>query len=77
MQALANLYRELTLAAMAPYAVTRPVAAQAPAALGVKMMSPAPGVDRPRQAGMAWMEMAAAEVKAENNIHRFVEFAFF
>jgi hypothetical protein len=68
MQALANLFRELTLAAMAPYEATRPVAAQAPAALGVKMISPAPGVDCPRQAGTAWMEMAAAEVKAVNNI---------
>ncbi len=77
MQVLANLYWELTLAAMAPYAVTRPMAAQAPAALGVKMMSPAPGVDRPRQVGTAWMEMVAAEVKAVNNIRRFVEFAFF
>ncbi len=33
---------------LAPHSATVPVAAQAPEALEVNMMSPAPGVDHPR-----------------------------
>jgi hypothetical protein len=73
-----ELALELTLAAMAPYAATEPVAAQAPATLEV--ISPTAGVTRPRtrwQAGAVWMAMAAAEAKAVKNIRRFAEFVFF
>jgi hypothetical protein len=44
----ANVCRELTLGAMAPYATTKPVTAQASAALGLQMMSMTAGVARPR-----------------------------
>ncbi len=62
----------LTLAVMAPYVATKPVAAQAPAALVVQIVSPTAGVALTRtrtrwQAGTGWMAMAmeAAEAKAK------------
>jgi hypothetical protein len=51
-QVQASVFRELalelTLAAMAPYAATKPVVAQAPATLVMEMISPTAGVARPR-----------------------------
>ncbi len=68
----------LTLAAMAPYTATKPVAAQAPATLVMEMILPAAGVARTRmQAGTGWMAMAAAVAKAVKSIRRFAELAFF
>ncbi len=52
MQEQASVFQEmtleLTLAAMVPYAATKPVAAQAPATLVMEMISPTAGVARPR-----------------------------
>ncbi len=68
----------LTLTAMAPCTATKPVAAQAPATPILEMILPAAEVARSRkQAGTAWMAMAAAEAKAVRNTRRFAELAFF